>query len=356
MIASSQPATRLLAAVPLLILLVAGTAGAQQAAGGAASLVSKRAIGATTRIVLSPTFLDRQLAHPRVRVAHERTAARLDSVLAAGEIESMAAVFFRVFKRERELELWVREAGAERFTLVETYPVCAVSGELGPKRREGDRQIPEGFYSIDLFNPRSEYHLSMRVDYPNAVDRARGYRPSLGGDIYIHGGCSTVGCVPVTDDRIEELYLLAAGARTAGQRRIPVHIFPTRLDDDGLRWLADRYGAGFVDYPFWRNLQQGYLAFERTGRVPRIGYHGGRYTVDASRRSTGPLGRPATGPGPVLRLVGPRPGSGLRGGPHVPRAVPDDLTPARPPASVPVDSMTNSGNETLAGGRRWVRR
>ena len=118
----------------------------------------------------------------------------------------------------------------------------------------------------------------MRVDYPNAVDRARGGTGRLGGDIYIHGGCATIGCVPVTDQWIEEIYLIAVQAREAGQETIPVHIFPTRLDTNGLAWLGDTYGPDFVDFPFWQNLQQGYLAFERTRTVPGVGYDGTRYT------------------------------------------------------------------------------
>jgi murein L,D-transpeptidase YafK len=247
-------------------------------------------------------FLDRQLLHPRVRRAYERRAARVDAALEARGVEEMGEVFFRVFKREQEMEVWVREIGAERYTLLRTYPVCETSGELGPKRRQGDRQIPEGFYAIDIFNPQSQYHLSMRVDYPNAVDQVRGHGGPLGGDIYIHGGCSTIGCVPVTDGYIEEIYLLAASARDAGQQQIPVHIFPTRLGEDGLRWLADSYGTTHPDFAFWENLQEGYLAFERDRDLVPVGYDGDRYTF----RTTEPLGVVVAAPAPGLI-----PGSGL---------------------------------------------
>lgn len=243
-------------------------------------------------------FLERQLEYPRVQRAYERKAERVEAVLEASGVDAIGEVFFRVFKREQELEVWVREPAGPAFTLVRTYPVCEISGQLGPKRAQGDLQVPEGFYTIDVFNPWSRFHLSMRVDYPNAVDRARGHRTALGGDIYIHGGCATIGCVPVTDEYIEEIYLLAASARDGGQQRIPVHIFPTRLDDDGLRWLADTYGAESVDYPFWQNLQQGYRAFERTGILPWVGHDGDRYTFDAvlpSRSSTRLVTRDSAG-------------------------------------------------------------
>jgi murein L,D-transpeptidase YafK len=235
------------------------------------------------------TFLDRQLVHPRVRRAHERKGDRVATLFRGRGLRQVSEIFFRVFKRDRVLEVWARDIDDDTFTLVESYPVCAVSGRLGPKRREGDLQVPEGFYTIDVFNPRSRYHLSMRVNYPNPVDLARVRGPSPGGDIYIHGGCATIGCVPVTDEKVEELYLMAARARAAGQRRIPVHIFPTRLDDAGLRWLGQHYGRRSVDFRFWENLQEGYLAFERTHRVPDIGYDGGRYRV---RVPSLPMGTP----------------------------------------------------------------
>lgn len=254
-------------------------------------------------------FLRRQLDYPRVQRAYERKAERIEATLDARGIEDLGEVFFRVFKREQELEVWAREPGAPTFTRVKTYPVCEISGRLGPKRRQGDLQIPEGFYSIDIFNPWSNFHLSMRVDYPNAVDRARGDGRRLGGDIYIHGGCVTIGCVPVTDEYIEELYLVAAAARDAGQHRIPVHIFPTRLDDAGLNWLAEHYGTHYIDYPFWQNLQQGYLAFERTRQLPAIGFERDRYTftvpsltrsaqVTTERPDQTIPASPATAPGP----------------------------------------------------------
>lgn len=226
-------------------------------------------------------FLARQLQFPRVRQAYETRAKGVSSLFMDVGIAS-PEVFFRVFKREQVLEVWARHRGGGPYQLLETYPVCKVSGRLGPKRRQGDRQIPEGFYAIDLLNPQSEYHLSMRVDYPNPVDRARGGTGApLGGDIYIHGGCATIGCVPVTDQWIEEIYLIAIAARDAGQATIPVHIFPTRLDAAGMRWLAGTYGTGFVDFAFWQNLREGYQAFEAAREVPAVGYDGARYTFSA---------------------------------------------------------------------------
>lgn len=234
----------------------------------------------TLRPGATRSFLARQLEFPRVRRAYESRAARVAGLFEDRQVAT-PEVFFRVFKREQVLEVWTRNREAGAFQLLSTYPVCKLSGRLGPKRRQGDLQIPEGFYEIDLLNPTSQYHLSMRVDYPNAVDRARGGEERLGGDIYIHGGCATIGCVPVTDEWIEEIYLIAVTARDAGQETIPVHIFPTRLDRAGLSWLGSTYGPEFVDYPFWQNLQEGYLAFEASRTVPVIGYDGARYTFSA---------------------------------------------------------------------------
>jgi len=166
-------------------------------------------------------------------------------------------VFLRVFKRERVLELWAR-AGAERFQLLRSYPICAASGELGPKRRAGDSQVPEGFYAIERFNPRSAFHLSLGIDYPNASDRNLGRRGNLGGDIFIHGGCASIGCVAIGDDSIDEVYLVATAARTRGQRRIPVHIFPTRLDATGRKWLREQFAERPGLLRFWAGLQAGF--------------------------------------------------------------------------------------------------
>ncbi|HUG42365.1 MAG TPA: hypothetical protein VMM12_18010 [Longimicrobiales bacterium] len=248
----------------------------------------------TIRSGATRDFLARQLQFPRVRRAFETRDERVARMFRDAGV-SAPEVFFRVFKRELLLEVWVRDREAETFDLLSTYPVCRVSGRMGPKRREGDQQVPEGFYEIDLLNPSSDYHLSMRVDYPNAVDEARGGGERLGGDIYIHGGCETIGCVPVTDRWIEELYLVAIHARDAGQESIPVHIFPTRLDSAGLAWLATTYGTRFVDFPFWQNLQEGYLSFERSGIVPAVAYDGARYAFPLPSTPVPPAPAPPSG-------------------------------------------------------------
>ena len=121
---------------------------------------------------------------------------------------------------------------ADTFRLFKTYRICALAGYMGPKRIQGDYQVPEGFYYINEFNPSSTYYLSLGLNYPNASDRVLSDSLRPGGEIYIHGSCVTVGCIPITDQQIDELYVLAAHAKDMGQDYIPVHIFPIRFNVD----------------------------------------------------------------------------------------------------------------------------
>ena len=223
-------------------------------------------------------FEARQLRYPRVRAAHRAQAPTLRQRLEAHGIAGAYRLYLRAFKHERTLEVWAAplaqpadsaKAGvlAGPYVLLQRMPFCATSGQLGPKRAAGDGQIPEGFYTIDRFNPQSNFHLSLGLDYPNAVDRARAGRSNLGADIFIHGACVTIGCIPLTDPGIEELYLLAVWARSAGQRSIPVHIFPSRpgaeawpADADGeLRQLYTALALAYRDF-----------AVARQRRVPQL--------------------------------------------------------------------------------------
>jgi murein L,D-transpeptidase YafK len=173
-------------------------------------------------------------------------------------------IFIRWFKKEAVLELWARNQ-AEPFRLVTSWPILASSGGPGPKRREGDRQVPEGFYKIERFNAESRYHLSLGLDYPNASDRVLSDPQAPGSDIFIHGKAVSIGCAPIGDPAIEELYLAALDARDAGQAHIAVHIFPARMS--GADWLkfSDAHPAL---REFWTQLQPGFDAFERTHQIP----------------------------------------------------------------------------------------
>jgi murein L,D-transpeptidase YafK len=226
-------------------------------------------------------FLSHQLTFARVSEARDVSDDRLRELFGKREIDYPAReIYLRVFKHERVMELWARSAADAPFELVKEYPVCALPGQLGPKHRMGDFQVPEGFYYIDEFNPRSAYKLSLRISYPNLADRMRREAVALGGDIYVHGGCETVGCVPIEDENIQEVYWMAAQAMGAGQPVIPIHIFPSRMDGKTMRWLEQTYQPEPRLRDFWHNLSEGYAFFEATRQVPWITVASdGRYAI-----------------------------------------------------------------------------
>ncbi|WP_342381576.1 L,D-transpeptidase family protein [Myxococcus stipitatus] len=223
-------------------------------------------------------------AHAEDRVATARKQRMKDVTAlfaAAGTPWPTEQLYVRAFKHERELEVW---AGPKDGPLVKvrTYPFCAASGELGPKRRQGDLQVPEGFYTLDLFNPWSNYHLSIRVSYPNAADRHH-QKPGvpLGGDIFVHGDCVSIGCIAIQDGPIEELYLMALDTRARTKRDAPIHIFPRRLDAAGMAALEKEAGSDAERLALWKSLQPAYTLFEESPRVPRtsINARTGAYEV-----------------------------------------------------------------------------
>lgn len=252
--------------------------------------------------VASRAFLEAQLGFPRVRAAQERAEPELVRAFRRrGLPYPPAAVYLRVFKRERLVQLWVRPSGRERYVLFRVYRMCVLSGGLGPKRSQGDLQVPEGFYHVVRFNPTSSYDLSLKLNYPNEADRRR--TPNVrrrGGDIYMHGGCQSVGCMPMTDREIEQIYWLALQARADGQASIPVAIYPTRLDDAGMRWLRRTFAGQTALLDFWSNLKRGYDAFQ-VSHVPPVATagFGGEYVFGSAPAPVVSL--PATTvPGPPL--------------------------------------------------------
>lgn len=208
-------------------------------------------------------FASEHKKKPRVKKAFELKEAELRKHFAKNDIAfPPRRLFIRIFKHEQVVEVWAR---GKSWKLAKTYPVCSASGDLGPKRQQGDMQVPEGFYTIDRFNAWSSYHLSLGLTYPNRSDRILGKKGNLGGDIFIHGDCVSIGCVAITDDLIREVYVLATLARSKGHRHIPVHIFPTRMDDAGMKRLTD---PELQD--FWANLREGYEWFETKHTLPRV--------------------------------------------------------------------------------------
>jgi murein L,D-transpeptidase YafK len=183
----------------------------------------------------------------------------LASRLAAQSLSLGAPVFVRIFKREFELEVWLKRG--DRFERFATYPVCMWSGALGPKLRQGDRQAPEGFYTVDkaALNPASKYHRSFNLGFPNAYDRAHGRTGSL---LMVHGDCRSIGCYAMTDAVIDEIWTLVTAALDAGQKRFQVQVFPFRMTQANMARHAHAPEA-----PFWRQLKAGYDAFD-AGHVP----------------------------------------------------------------------------------------
>jgi len=180
-------------------------------------------------------------------------------------------VYIRSFKYDSEMEVWVKGTKEERYKLFKTYKICAMAGTLGPKRMAGDYQVPEGFYYINEFNPRSEYHLSLGLNYPNASDLILSDSLQPGGGIYIHGSCVTTGCIPITDGQIEELYILAAHAKDMGEDFIPVHIFPVNFNNPRSVDYLNKYLQTFSEYaPFVKSMRSAFNYFEKYREVPFV--------------------------------------------------------------------------------------
>jgi hypothetical protein len=216
-------------------------------------------------------FAADQKQFPRVRQAFGNASSGLEAHFRAeGLAYPPRRIYLRAFKAEKSLEVWVDDP-AKRWVLAKAYPFCHASGDLGPKRRQGDLQVPEGFYAIDRFNPWSSFHLSLGVSYPNRSDRILGReangRANLGGDIFIHGSCASIGCIAITDELIEEVYVLAVLARSRGQAQIPVHIFPMKMTEANMTKLEAR-DAELL--PFWRNIREGFDWFEGKKRLPKV--------------------------------------------------------------------------------------
>jgi murein L,D-transpeptidase YafK len=220
----------------------------------------------------APAFIDFQKSFPIPGEALERKQDTLQKQFAAKGLQWPAKyMYIRSFKYDSQLEVWVKNTQKEPFKLFKTYKVCALAGTLGPKRMQGDYQVPEGFYYINEFNPRSNYHLALGINYPNASDKLLSDLFKPGGDIYIHGSCVTVGCIPVTDAQIEEIYILAAYAKDQGQDYIPVHIYPIRYNNKrSVAYLATLTKTDAQLKAFSETLESVYDHFEITHQLPVI--------------------------------------------------------------------------------------
>ena len=217
-------------------------------------------------------FVDWQKTNANAKAVFKQKEDTLKKQFAAAGITWPAAqIYIRSFKYDSQMEIWARNKPTEKFKLFKTYKICALSGSLGPKRMEGDFQVPEGFYYINEFNPRSDYHLSLKLNYPNESDKLLSDSLRPGGGIYIHGSCVTVGCIPINDEQIEELYLITASAKSNGQDFIPVHIFPVRYSDPkSMEYLTRTTKDNPTIQKFAVKLKEAYDRFEKDKQLPII--------------------------------------------------------------------------------------
>ncbi len=227
---------------------------------------------------IQTSFKQNQLKNSRVKTAYEEKEAIVKSFFAEKKIRYEGyELFIRAFKKEQVVEVWVKEKNKDEFVLLHAYPFCATSGTLGPKRSEGDSQIPEGVYEINHFNPQSNFYLSLGINYPNASDKILSDRQHPGGSIYIHGNCVTIGCISITDDKIKELYVLAVEAKNNGQGKISVHIFPDRLDTNAIEKLSS---SNQTITSFWKNLQPIYEDFKSSRKLKVVSVNSkGEYSI-----------------------------------------------------------------------------
>jgi murein L,D-transpeptidase YafK len=182
-------------------------------------------------VAAQTSFVDYQKSSLKVADAFNRKEDTLRKLFVEKGIAWPAKyLYIRSFKYDAQLEVWAKNEAKDPYKLVKQYKVCMQSGTTGPKRLQGDFQVPEGVYHINEFNPNSLYHLSLGLNYPNASDKILSDSLRPGGEIYIHGSCVSVGCIPVNDDEIEELYIITSYAQANGLDFIPVHIFPVRYN------------------------------------------------------------------------------------------------------------------------------
>ncbi len=217
------------------------------------------------------TFKANQLKFERVKTAYKEKENSIKKHLKTYGIGlDKIEILLIAYKKERKLQVWAKEKKNETFEKIQTYNFSSFSGELGPKRKQGDYQIPEGFYLIERFNPLSNYYLSLGINYPNESDKMKSKAKDLGGDVFIHGDNVTIGCIPITDDKIKELYIYAIEARNNGQKKINIAILPSELDNQNFRKLQKEFSSNKALLLFWENLKEVYNYFQIKKQYPKI--------------------------------------------------------------------------------------
>ncbi len=198
-------------------------------------------------------------------------------LLGKKDMKADSPIFVRIFKEESELEIWKSRSDG-RYYHFKTYPICTWSGDLGPKIRQGDKQSPEGFYTITKrqMNPKSSFYLSFNLGFPNAYDRVHG---RTGDFLMVHGKCTSAGCYAMTDGLVEEIYALAREQFDAGHESFEVHAFPFRMTAENMaRHKHSKW------YPFWQTLKEGYDHFEVARQPPQVAVCDRRYVVNPQFR------------------------------------------------------------------------
>jgi len=228
-----------------------------------------------TTFILSITFASLAICEVPSSARSKKALAKVKPLLTKDlkkqGLQWGSPIFIRIFKKSRELEMWVK--GKEKFQLFRTYKICKYSGKLGPKEKEGDLQAPEGFYAVtpNLMNPLSNYHLSFNIGYPNKYDRAYGRTGSL---IMVHGNCVSIGCFAMTDKNIEKIYALADAALRNGQKSFRVHVYPFRMTEENLKAYEKSKW-----HSFWANLKEVYDYFEKHHRPANTFVKDKRYQI-----------------------------------------------------------------------------
>jgi murein L,D-transpeptidase YafK len=208
--------------------------------------------------------------------ANQPVPPKLLAAMVEKDMDLQSPILIRLFKQEAELEIWKQDRSG-KFALLKTYPICRWSGDLGPKTREGDRQAPEGFYSITpaQMNPQSAYYLSFNTGYPNAYDRSLGH---TGSELMVHGDCSSRGCYAMTDEQIAEIYAMGRESFFGGQKAFQFEAFPFHMTP--LNMAKHRNNPNMV---FWKMIKEGYDHFEITHQEPKVDFCEKHYVFDAAR-------------------------------------------------------------------------
>ena len=228
----------------------------------------------------------------------DQSSARAEQPISGATLAEMekldttpsSPTLIRTYKKEAELEIWKMKSNGQ-YALLKTYPMCRWSGQLGPKKREGDMQVPEGFYTIapGQMNPNSHYYLAFNVGYPNAYDRAYG---RTGGNVMVHGVCSSAGCFSMTDQQVADIYAIARDSFRGGQREIQLQSYPFHMTAENMaKFRLD------PNIDFWKNLKDGSDHFEVTKAEPSVMVCGKHYVFDATAKGE----VSATEPCPALK-------------------------------------------------------